>query len=152
MDYPALIRRVSLPLQRDSVIFAALFTKAGNGLSQHWRMPTTPCALNLPRRVLTTNPPTDSNIFWKDLIEAGRRGARQSKKITPIFPRASIVFASETLGYEQAKKVLAEAAPQSSQDIIQRFVQAGEAWAADSPQNDDVTFVVVKVRHSIAAC
>ena len=55
---------------------------------------------------------------------------------------------SETLGYEQAKKVLAEAAPQSSQDIIQRFVQAGEAWAAGSPQNDDVTFVVVKVRHS----
>ncbi len=52
----------------------------------------------------------------------------------------------EILGYEQARKVLAEVAPQSPQDIIQRFVQAGDAWANGSPQNDDVTFVVVKVK------
>jgi serine phosphatase RsbU (regulator of sigma subunit) len=57
----------------------------------------------------------------------------------------------ETLGDEQAKKVLAEAASQSSQDIIQRFVQAGDDWAAGSPQNDDVTFVVVKVKPGVAA-
>jgi serine phosphatase RsbU (regulator of sigma subunit)/ligand-binding sensor domain-containing protein len=55
----------------------------------------------------------------------------------------------ETLGYEQAKKVLAAAASQSSQDIIQRFVETGDDWAAGSPQNDDVTFVVVKVKQSI---
>jgi len=54
----------------------------------------------------------------------------------------------ETLGYEQAKTVLAEVAPRSPQDIIQRFVQAGEAWAGGCPQNDDVTFVVVKVKNS----
>lgn len=53
----------------------------------------------------------------------------------------------ETLGYELAKTLLAEVAPQSPQDIIQRFVQAGEAWADGEPQNDDVTFVVVKVKN-----
>lgn len=56
-------------------------------------------------------------------------------------------FRGETLGYEQAKTVLTEAALQSPQDIIQRFVQAGEAWAGGSPQNDDTTFVVVKVKN-----
>ncbi len=53
----------------------------------------------------------------------------------------------ETLGYEQAKTVLTEVAPRSPQDIIQRFVQAGDAWANGCPQNDDVTFVVVKVKN-----
>jgi serine phosphatase RsbU (regulator of sigma subunit) len=50
----------------------------------------------------------------------------------------------ETLGYEQARNVLAKVAPHSPQDIIQRFVQAGEAWANGYAQNDDTTFVVVK--------
>ncbi|MGH7457170.1 MAG: SpoIIE family protein phosphatase, partial [bacterium] len=49
--------------------------------------------------------------------------------------------AGEILGYEQAKKVLAEIATQSPQDIIQHFVQAGETWAGGEPQNDDTTFV-----------
>lgn len=52
----------------------------------------------------------------------------------------------ETLGYELAKTVLTEAAQQTAQDIIQRFVQAGEAWGSGSPQNDDTTFVVIKVK------
>jgi sigma-B regulation protein RsbU (phosphoserine phosphatase) len=52
----------------------------------------------------------------------------------------------ETLGYEQARNVLAEVALQSPQNIIQHFVQAGEAWANGYAQNDDTTFVVVKVK------
>lgn len=56
--------------------------------------------------------------------------------------------AGEILGYEQAKKMLADTAPQSPQDIIQRFVQASEAWASGNAQNDDTTFVVVKVKSS----
>jgi serine phosphatase RsbU (regulator of sigma subunit) len=53
----------------------------------------------------------------------------------------------EILGYEQAKKMLVAAAPRSADEIIQRFVQAGEAWAGGSLQNDDTTFVVVKVKN-----
>jgi serine phosphatase RsbU (regulator of sigma subunit) len=55
--------------------------------------------------------------------------------------------AGEILGYEQAKKVLAEVAMRSPQDIIQHFVQASEDWARGEPQNDDTTFVVVKVKN-----
>jgi serine phosphatase RsbU (regulator of sigma subunit) len=53
----------------------------------------------------------------------------------------------EILGYEQAKQILAAAAPQSADEVIERFVQASEAWADGSLQNDDTTFVVVKVRN-----
>jgi serine phosphatase RsbU (regulator of sigma subunit) len=55
----------------------------------------------------------------------------------------------ETLGYEQARTVLAEVAPRSPQDIIQHFVQISEAWADGSLQNDDTTFVAMKVRGSV---
>ncbi len=58
-------------------------------------------------------------------------------------------FRGEILGYEQAKKVLTTAAAQSADEIIQSFVQAGEAWADGSPQNDDTTFVVVKVKKEL---
>ncbi len=52
----------------------------------------------------------------------------------------------ETLGYDLAKTVLLDVAQQSAQDIIQRFVQTGEAWGSGSPQNDDTTFVVIKIK------
>jgi serine phosphatase RsbU (regulator of sigma subunit) len=55
----------------------------------------------------------------------------------------------EILGYEEAKKMLAAAAPRSAEEIIQRFVQASEAWADGSLQNDDTTFVVVKVKEEM---
>lgn len=53
----------------------------------------------------------------------------------------------EILGYEHAKKVLVTIASQSADKIIQHFVQTGETWAGGEPQNDDVTFVVVKVKN-----
>lgn len=53
----------------------------------------------------------------------------------------------EILGYEQARKMLADIAPRSADDIIQHFVQTAEDWAAGEPQNDDVTFVVIKMKH-----
>lgn len=52
----------------------------------------------------------------------------------------------EILDYEKAKSVLAEVAHRSSGEIIDHFVQVGEAWADGRAQNDDVTFVVLKVR------
>jgi serine phosphatase RsbU (regulator of sigma subunit) len=55
----------------------------------------------------------------------------------------------EIFGYEQAKKILAAAAPRSSDEVIERFVQASEAWAGGSLQNDDTTFVVVKVKSKL---
>jgi serine phosphatase RsbU (regulator of sigma subunit) len=51
----------------------------------------------------------------------------------------------EMLDYEKAKEVLEEIATRSPQEIIDRFVEVGEEWAGTRPQDDDVTFVVLKV-------
>jgi serine phosphatase RsbU (regulator of sigma subunit) len=52
----------------------------------------------------------------------------------------------EMLDYWQVKNLLIEAAIHSPQEIIQRFVSAGDTWAGSRPQDDDVTFVVLKVK------
>jgi sigma-B regulation protein RsbU (phosphoserine phosphatase) len=54
--------------------------------------------------------------------------------------------AGEMLADETAKNVLAEIAVESAQKIIKRFVEVGETWAGTRPPDDDVTFVVLKVK------
>lgn len=51
----------------------------------------------------------------------------------------------EILDYEKAKATLAQIAHQSPSEIIEHFVEVGEAWAEGRAQDDDVTFVVLKV-------
>ncbi len=53
---------------------------------------------------------------------------------------------SEILDYDKAKEVLVEIAEYSPGRIIEHFVTVGENWADGRPQNDDVTFVVIKTR------
>ena len=53
---------------------------------------------------------------------------------------------NEMFGYEKAHGVLIAAASQSPQAIIEHFVRVGDQWAAGHPQDDDVTFVVLKVK------
>ena len=50
------------------------------------------------------------------------------------------------LDYERTKKLLADVAEHSSQEIIQHLIRAGDEWANGRPQDDDVTFVVLKVK------
>jgi serine phosphatase RsbU (regulator of sigma subunit) len=47
---------------------------------------------------------------------------------------------------ETAKNLLAETAVLSPQEIINRFVRVGELWAGTRPQDDDVSFVVMKIK------
>ena len=54
----------------------------------------------------------------------------------------------EMLDYAPVKRALAEAAPKTSQQIIEQLVNLGEAWACGKAQDDDVTFVVLKVSHN----
>ncbi|HXG84586.1 MAG TPA: SpoIIE family protein phosphatase [Pyrinomonadaceae bacterium] len=54
--------------------------------------------------------------------------------------------AGEMLADDAAKNVLAETAGESAQKIINRFVEVGEQWAGTRPSDDDVTFVVLKVK------
>lgn len=52
----------------------------------------------------------------------------------------------EMLGYARAGELLRECPTCSPQQIINHFLSVGEAWAEGRPQDDDVTFVVLKVR------
>lgn len=54
--------------------------------------------------------------------------------------------ANEMLGYEQARHTLFSAAHLSSQEILARFVQIGDEWGQSRLADDDVTFVVLKIR------
>ncbi len=53
---------------------------------------------------------------------------------------------SEMLGEEAAVRVLREVAQWSSSEIIQRLVQSGDDWGGARPQDDDATFVVVRMK------
>ena len=53
--------------------------------------------------------------------------------------------ANEMIGFEKASEILPNIANFSSQEIINHFVKVGENWAGMRPQDDDVTFVVLKV-------
>ncbi len=54
--------------------------------------------------------------------------------------------ANETLDYESAKSVLLELSTLTPQEIIEVLVKIGDRWADGRPQDDDVTFVVLKAR------
>jgi serine phosphatase RsbU (regulator of sigma subunit) len=52
----------------------------------------------------------------------------------------------EMFDYERVKKSLVESARRSPDEIIEHFVAAAEIWADGRPLDDDMTFVVLKVR------
>ncbi|MBS1791292.1 MAG: SpoIIE family protein phosphatase [Acidobacteria bacterium] len=52
----------------------------------------------------------------------------------------------EMLGYDSPRQMLAESATRTAQAIIERMITEAETWAEGRPLEDDVTFVVVKVR------
>ena len=52
----------------------------------------------------------------------------------------------EMLGDEQVKKLFEAVAAKSAEEIIEHLKKAGEAWANGRAQEDDVTFVVIKVK------
>jgi serine phosphatase RsbU (regulator of sigma subunit) len=54
--------------------------------------------------------------------------------------------AGEMLGYSKAKELLPPLASHSAREIVEAFVEAGDRWAGGRPEDDDVTFVVVKVK------
>jgi serine phosphatase RsbU (regulator of sigma subunit) len=53
---------------------------------------------------------------------------------------------SEMLGYGSAKSVLLEGAVLPPKEIIDVFVKIADTWAGGRPQDDDMTFVVLKVK------
>ncbi len=52
---------------------------------------------------------------------------------------------SEILGFEKAGEILADSGSLSAQQLINKFIQIGDEWGDSRPQDDDVTFVVLKI-------
>ena len=52
----------------------------------------------------------------------------------------------EILDLPNVKKFFAECAHQSPEEIIDYLVEKGKEWSKNRPQNDDITFVVAKVK------
>ena len=52
----------------------------------------------------------------------------------------------EMLGDDKAKETLLESAGESAGKIIERFVKESDEWGGDRPQDDDATFVVIKIK------
>ena len=57
---------------------------------------------------------------------------------------------NEMLGFEKAAQILPQLAMNSPQEIINHLVKVGETWANGRPQDDDVTFVVLKFKPEAA--
>jgi serine phosphatase RsbU (regulator of sigma subunit) len=52
----------------------------------------------------------------------------------------------EMFDYSRTMETLARSAALAPREIIERLVDAGEAWAEGRPQDDDITFVALKVK------
>ncbi|MGH9755353.1 MAG: SpoIIE family protein phosphatase [Blastocatellia bacterium] len=52
----------------------------------------------------------------------------------------------EMFDYSRTKESLTQAAALAPREIIERLVAAGETWAEGRPQDDDITFVALKVK------
>src|SRR5262245_42913963 len=55
-------------------------------------------------------------------------------------------YAGEMFDYSRTKESLARVAALAPSEIIESLVGAGEAWAEGRPQDDDMTFVALKVK------
>ncbi|MCP4654788.1 MAG: SpoIIE family protein phosphatase [bacterium] len=54
--------------------------------------------------------------------------------------------AGDVFGYERLEDVLREAAERPPREVIRHFTQTAAEWAEGRPQDDDMTFVVMKVK------
>lgn len=53
----------------------------------------------------------------------------------------------ETLDYPRLKDLFLASAERSATEIVHHLASAGREWAAELPQEDDITIVAVKLRH-----
>jgi len=54
--------------------------------------------------------------------------------------------AKDILGWNKGREILGRAKDQISDRIIAQFVEANDNWGEGNPQDDDITFVVIKIK------
>ena len=52
----------------------------------------------------------------------------------------------QMIDYDKGKEILSEIGSGSPNEVIDYFVKFGDEWAKGHPQEDDVTFVAVKIK------
>jgi len=52
----------------------------------------------------------------------------------------------EILDYPQVKQIFAETAAKSPSEILSHLKKSIEKWSNGRPQNDDITFIILKVK------
>ncbi len=52
----------------------------------------------------------------------------------------------DMLGYDKAAEIFSEAANNKSGEVMQQLINAAKNWAGNYPLQDDITFVVVKIK------
>jgi serine phosphatase RsbU (regulator of sigma subunit) len=52
----------------------------------------------------------------------------------------------EMFGFEKVKEVFTEFALKSPEEILNRLFSAAKGWRNSSPQDDDLTFIIIKVK------
>jgi serine phosphatase RsbU (regulator of sigma subunit) len=53
---------------------------------------------------------------------------------------------NEMIGDKRAKEILVETSEESAGNTIERFVKESDEWGGNRPQDDDATFVVIKIK------
>jgi len=53
---------------------------------------------------------------------------------------------NEMISDKRAEEILLESAGESAAKIIERFVKESDEWGGNRPQDDDATFVVIKIK------
>ena len=108
---------------------------------------------------LPTNPKVgpDASDSWHQVVARRGRGVVRLGPHVGLAPGDVVVLMSdgyperfngknEMLGYGSAKSVLLEIAILPPQEIIEVFVKIADKWAEGRPQDDDMTFVVMKLK------
>jgi sigma-B regulation protein RsbU (phosphoserine phosphatase) len=87
----------------------------------------------------------------------GIKDFKYSQKETTLSPGDTLLLMSdgfpelfnkqkEILDYESAKEIFGNAAHQSPKKIIEELCNAADDWQAGTHQQDDITFVVMKMK------
>jgi serine phosphatase RsbU (regulator of sigma subunit) len=98
-------------------------------------------------------------ILIKGMPLGGSASFPYKKRETNLSPGDTVLLMSdgfpelfndkdEMLDYPRVKEIFKEAAESSVDEIVAHLFKAGERWSNGRPQDDDITFVVLKVKHN----
>ena len=85
------------------------------------------------------------NNFPYSLIESNISSGDTILMMSDGFPEL-MNDSKEMFGYKQARNLFEEISGESPEDIITKLKNAGSEWTNDADPDDDVTFVVIKVK------